>query len=174
MINPYPFFGCAEGTLDYALFRPTNKVFDEMSQRTYTNMLDGQLDAVFSAMKLLDFSDVEIVIAETGWPSKGDPGQFGVEAEVSAEFNSNLIKHVTSGVGTPLMPNRTFETFIFALFNEDLKPGPTCERNFGLFDPDMKPVYDIGILRQTVAAATANHHRNHFLLVLICMCLIGL
>ncbi|XP_057472706.1 glucan endo-1,3-beta-glucosidase isoform X1 [Actinidia eriantha] len=149
MINPYPFFGCSEETLDYALFRPTNKVFDEMSQRTYTNMLDGQLDAVFSAMKLLDFTDVEIVIAETGWPSKGDPGQVGVEAEVAAEYNSNLIKHVTSGVGTPLMPNRTFETFIFALFNEDLKPGPTCERNFGLFDPNMKPVYDIGILRQT-------------------------
>ncbi|KAI8540496.1 hypothetical protein RHMOL_Rhmol09G0268400 [Rhododendron molle] len=152
MINPYPFFGCSENTLDYALFRPNPGVFDETTQQTYTNMLDAQLDAVFSAMKLLDFPDVDIVIAETGWPSEGDPGQIGVDAESAAEFNSKLIQHVMSGLGTPLMPNRTFETYIFALFNEDLKPGPTSERNFGLFEPDMKPVYDVGIMRQRVSS----------------------
>lgn len=113
------------------------------------------MDAVFSAMKLLGFDDIEIVIAETGWPSVGDLGQVGVDAESAAEFNGKLMQHVMSGVGTPLMPNRTFETYIFALFNEDLKPGPTCERHFGLFEPDMKPVYNIGILKHTVAAAVA-------------------
>uniref|UniRef100_A0A5B7BMR9 glucan endo-1,3-beta-D-glucosidase n=1 Tax=Davidia involucrata TaxID=16924 RepID=A0A5B7BMR9_DAVIN len=149
MINPYPFFGCSAETLDYALFRPNSGVFDENTRLTYANMLDGQLDAVFSAMKLLGFTDIEIVIAETGWPSKGDAGQVGVDAESAAEFNGKIMKHATSGVGTPLMPNRTFETYIFALFNEDLKPGPTSERNFGLFDPNMTPVYNIGVLRRT-------------------------
>ncbi|KAG4109190.1 hypothetical protein ERO13_1Z049545v2 [Gossypium hirsutum] len=137
-------------TLDYALFRPNAGVFDENTRVFYTNMLDAQLDAVFSAMKLLGFDDLEIVIAETGWPSMGDATQFGVDAKSAAEYNGNLMRHVTSGVGTPLMPNRTFETYIFALFNEDLKPGPTCERYFGLFRPDMTPVYDIGILRPTL------------------------
>lgn len=150
MINPYPFFGYSSGTLDYALFRPNAGVIDENTGLTYTNMLDGQLDAVYSAMKLLGYSDVEIVIAETGWPSLGDPGQVGVDPEDAAAYNKNLIEHVTSGVGTPLMPNRTFEVYIFALFNEDLKPGPISERNFGLFQPDMTPVYDAGILRSTV------------------------
>ncbi|XXG85618.1 hypothetical protein AAC387_Pa11g0663 [Persea americana] len=154
MINSYPFFGYTSGTLDYALFRPNAGVFDENTQLTYTNMLDGQLDAVYTAMKLLNYSDVEIVIAETGWPSQGDPGQIGVDPESSAAYNKNLIQHVTSGVGTPLMPNRTFETYIFALFNEDLKPGPTCERNFGLFQPDLTPVYDAGILQSTSGAPT--------------------
>ncbi|GMN44369.1 hypothetical protein TIFTF001_013557 [Ficus carica] len=147
LVNPYPFFGCSAETLDYALFRPNGGVFDENTELKYTNMLDAQLDAVFSAMKGLGFADLEIVIAETGWPSDGDRAQVGVDPTSAAEYNGNLVRHVTSGAGTPLMPNRTFETYIFALFNEDLKPGPTCERNFGLFRPDMTAVYDIGILR---------------------------
>ncbi|XP_077224694.1 glucan endo-1,3-beta-glucosidase-like [Tasmannia lanceolata] len=148
MINPYPFFGFSGDTLNYALFRPNPGVIDRNTQLTYTNMLDGQLDAIYSAIKLLGFKDVDIVIAETGWPSVGDPGQVGVDLESAAAYNGNLVRHVTSGVGTPLMPNRTFETYIFSLFNENLKPGPTSERNFGLFRPDMTPVYDInGILR---------------------------
>ncbi|KAK3034737.1 hypothetical protein RJ639_032690 [Escallonia herrerae] len=163
LINSYPFFGCSDATLDYALFRPNSGVFDEMIKKTYTNMLDGQLDAVFSALKLLDFSDVDIVIAETSWPSKGEPGQVGADAKSAAEYNGKLMQHVTSGVGTPLMPNRTFETYIFALFNEDLKPWPTCERNFGLFQPDMTPVYNIGILRRTVAAADSKHYQTYLL-----------
>ncbi|KAJ7965315.1 glucan endo-1,3-beta-glucosidase [Quillaja saponaria] len=147
MVNPYPFFGCSAETLDYALFRPNSGVVDANTKLVYTNMLDAQLDAVFSAMKDLGFDDLEIVIAETGWPSMGDVAQVGVDSTSASEYNGNLIRHVTSGAGTPLMPNRTFETYIFALFNENLKPGPTCERNFGLFQPDMTPVYDVGILR---------------------------
>lgn len=148
LINPYPFFGCSKDTLDYALFRANSKVLDDNTKLTYTNMLDAQLDAVHSALKLIHFDDIDIVIAETGWPSKGEPGQLGVDVESAAEYNRKLMQHVTSGVGTPLMPNRTFETYIFGLFNENLKPGPTSERNFGLFQPDMTPVYDIGILRK--------------------------
>ncbi|GLU21289.1 hypothetical protein SLE2022_374350 [Rubroshorea leprosula] len=149
MVNMYPFFGCSEDTLDYALFRPNPGVYDENTKLLYTNMLDAQLDAVFSAMKLLGFDDLEIVIAETGWPSMGDSNQIGVDPKSAADYNGNLLRHITSGAGTPLMPNRAFETYIFALFNEDLKPGPTSERHFGLFQPDMTPVYDVGILRPT-------------------------
>ncbi|KAK4489752.1 hypothetical protein RD792_000388 [Penstemon davidsonii] len=147
MINPYPFFGCSEETLDYALFRPNLGVFDQNTNITYANMLDAQLDAVFSAIKRLGFINIDIVIAETGWPSRGDTGQTGVDAKSASEYNMKLMRHVSSGIGTPLMPNRTFETYIFGLFNEDLKPGPTFERNFGLFEPDFTPVYNIGILK---------------------------
>ncbi|KAH6770966.1 O-Glycosyl hydrolases family 17 protein [Perilla frutescens var. hirtella] len=156
MINPYPFFGCSDqATLDYALFRPNAGEFDDFTRLTYANMLDAQLDAVFAAMKRLGFADVDIAIAETGWPSRGDAGQLGVDAGSAAEYNRKLMHHVTSGVGTPLMPNRTFETYIFALFNEDLKPGPVCERNFGLFRPDFSPVYDAGILKPMLPSAAA-------------------
>ncbi|MQM18850.1 hypothetical protein Taro_051847 [Colocasia esculenta] len=108
---------------------------------------DAQLDAVFSAMKQLGFWDVEIVVSETGWPSRGEAWEMGVDAEKAREYNANVVRHVTSGAGTPLMSDRKFEAFIFSLFNEDLKSGRTSERNFELFMAGMTPVYDIGILR---------------------------
>ncbi|RWW59858.1 hypothetical protein BHE74_00033181, partial [Ensete ventricosum] len=150
MVNAYPFFGFAVDTLDYALFRPNPGVEDQHTGLIYSNMLDGQLDAVFSAMKRLGFDDVDIVIAETGWPSVGDPWELGVNVDNARDYNKNLVRHVSSGTGTPLMPNRTFEAYIFSLFDENLKPGPLSQRNFGLFHPDLLPVYDIGVLRTEV------------------------
>ncbi|WCJ20590.1 Glucan endo-1 3-beta-glucosidase [Euphorbia peplus] len=155
MVNPYPYFGFREQTLNYALFKPNGGVFDSVTGKNYTNMFDAQLDAVYSAMKRLGYEDVDIVVAETGWPSAGDPNQPGVSLENAASYNGNLVKHVSSGKGTPLMPNRTFETYIFALFNENLKPN-VAERNFGLFKPDMNPVYDVGILRGGRAEAPSS------------------
>lgn len=146
LINPYPFFGFSPETLNYALFKPNGGVFDNVTGLNYTNMFDAQIDAVFSAMKSLGYDDVDIVVAETGWPSFGDPNQLGVSLENAVSYNGNLVKHVSSGKGTPLMPNRTFETYIFSLFNENLKP-TISERNYGLFKPDLAPVYDVGILR---------------------------
>ncbi|XP_027183822.1 glucan endo-1,3-beta-glucosidase-like [Coffea eugenioides] len=146
MVCPYPFFGFTSKTLDYALFKPNSGVFDNVTGVNYTNMFDAQMDAVFSAMKRLGYDDVDIVVAETGWPSAGDPNQRGVSLDNAISYNANLVRHVNSGLGTPLMPNRTFDTYIFSLFNEDLKPG-ISEQNFGLFRPDFSPVYDVGILR---------------------------
>jgi exo-beta-1,3-glucanase (GH17 family) len=146
LINPYPFFGFTNRTLNYALFKPNGGVYDNVTGLNYTNMFDAQLDAVFSAMKKVGYGDVDIVVAETGWPSLGDPTQPEVNLDNALSYNGNLVKHVNSGKGTPLMPNRSFQTYIFALFNENLKPS-ISEQNFGLFKPDMTPVYDVGILR---------------------------
>ncbi|KAJ6315747.1 hypothetical protein OIU78_019087 [Salix suchowensis] len=152
MVNPYPYFGFKAETLNYALFKPNSGIFDAATGNNYTNMFDAQLDAVYSAMKRLGYGDVDIVVAETGWPSVGDPNQPGVSMENAISYNKNLVKHINSGKGTPLMPNRTFETYVFSLFNENLKPS-VSERNFGLFKPDLTPVYDVGILRNDKALA---------------------
>ncbi|XP_072994865.1 glucan endo-1,3-beta-glucosidase-like [Typha latifolia] len=147
VVNPYPYFGYSPQTLAYAQFRPNPGMRDKATGLRYTNMLTAQLDAVRSAMNRLGFEDVDIVIGETGWPSKAEPGQGGVSAADAAAYNGNLVKWLRSRAGTPLMPNRTIEAYIFALFNENLKPGPIAERNFGLFYPNMTPVYNAGILR---------------------------
>ncbi|KAL3750665.1 hypothetical protein ACJRO7_011626 [Eucalyptus globulus] len=153
MVNPYPFFAInaenVNSLLNYSLFKPIpSNTFDAATGKNYTNMFDAQMDAVYSAMKKVGYEDVEIVVGETGWPSVGDPNQPGVSMANAESYNSNLVRHVNSGKGTPLMPNRKFETYIFALFNENKKPS-TSERNYGLFKPDLTPVYDVGILRNS-------------------------
>lgn len=147
MVNPYPYFGFKPETLNYALFKPNPGVFDPATGKNYTNMFDAQLDAVYSAMKKVGYEDVDIVVGETGWPSAGDPNQPDSNLQNALSFNGNLVKHVNTGKGTPLMPNRTFETYIFALFNENLKPS-ISEQNFGLFKPDFTPVYNVDVLVQ--------------------------
>ncbi|XP_062227173.1 glucan endo-1,3-beta-glucosidase-like [Phragmites australis] len=157
MVNAYPFYGLTNDTLDFALFRVNVGAMDDGSGLVYSNMLDAQLDAVHSAIRRLGFGDVDIVVAETGWPSAGEDWEVGVGADLARDYNKNAIRHLGSGVGTPLMPNRTFEVSIFSLFDENLKPGPVSERNFGLFRADMTPVYDVGILiaPETVAPVSA-------------------
>lgn len=98
-------------------------------------------------MKKLGYPDVEIIVAETGWPSGGDPQNKHANPVNAAAYNGGLLKRDASGVGTPLMPGRKFETYIFSLFNEDLKGPSLDEKNFGLFRPDFTQVYNIGILR---------------------------
>ncbi|KAG9150887.1 hypothetical protein Leryth_003014 [Lithospermum erythrorhizon] len=155
MICPYPFFNLAPDNINYALYKPNAGVFDPFTKKNYTNMFDAEMDAVYSAMKALGYGDVEIVVAETGWPSMGDPNQLGVSYDNAVWYNKQVIKHVSSGVGTPLMPKRTFETYIFGLFNENLKP-TVSERNFGLFKPDFSPVYDVGLLRNQQGGGPVN------------------
>ncbi|XP_010534498.1 PREDICTED: glucan endo-1,3-beta-glucosidase [Tarenaya hassleriana] len=145
MVNPYPYFGFDPKNVNFAIFRrPYKAVRDLFTGHVYTNMFDTLMDSTYSAMKALGYGDVDIVIGETGWPSACDA--WWCTPENAAWFNLNVIRRA-QGQGTPLMPKRRFETYIFALFNEDGKPGPTAERNWGLFRPDFSPVYNVGLLR---------------------------
>jgi exo-beta-1,3-glucanase (GH17 family) len=147
MFNPYPYFGYYKNNSDYVLFRPNKGVYDRYTKLTYHNMFTALIDATYTAMKSLGYGDVDIVLGETGWPSVGDPGMDWCTVTNALQFNDNVRKVVESGFGTPLLPNRKFETYIFSLFNENLKPGSEAERNFGLFRPDLSSVYDIGVMR---------------------------
>lgn len=161
MSNSYPFFAYQQNSdvisLDYALFRPNAGVSDSNTGLHYTNLFDAQVDAIYYAMKSVGFDNIPVVVAESGWPSAGDSDEVGASLANAQEYNSNLIKHIASNVGTPSKPNTMIYTYIFALFNEDLKPGPTSERNFGLFHPDETKVYDVGIqLGAPVTLSTTN------------------
>ncbi|GFY99099.1 O-Glycosyl hydrolases family 17 protein [Actinidia rufa] len=119
MVNAYPFFAYGSLpnliSLDYALFRENPGVVDSNNGLRYLSLFDAQIDAVFAAMSALKYDDIKMVVTETGWPSKGDPNEAGASLENAAAYNGNL----------------------------NNKPGPTSERNYGLFYPNEKKVYEI-------------------------------
>jgi hypothetical protein len=152
-LDSYPYYAYVADPngiqLSYALFSANNGITDSNTQLLYTNLLDAQLDAVYSAIKAINFTDIPIVITETGWPSKGDASETAASVTNAQTYNQNLINHIQKGAGTPLQPEVTFETYIFSLYNEDLKTGPGSERNFGIYNADGTPVYTLNFAGST-------------------------
>lgn len=148
LINAYPFFAYKANPkqvpLDFVLFQPNQGVVDPGSNLRYDNMLFAQIDAVYSALASLGFKKLSVQISETGWPSKGDDDETGATAENAKKYNGNLIKLMSQKRGTPMRPNSDLNIYVFALFNENMKPGPMSERNYGLFKPDGTPAYPLG------------------------------
>lgn len=163
MLNAYPFFAYESQpdviSLEYAIFASQTGVKDPNTGLSYTNLFDAQLDAFFAAMAAIGHSNLNIVVTETGWPSKGDMNEMGASPRNAAVYMSNLVKHITSNVGTPLRPGASIDAYLFALFNENMKDGPTSERNYGLFYPDKQSVYDLDLKmskpHESVAASRA-------------------
>lgn len=157
MVNAYPFFAYSANTdtisLDYALFRDNSGNKDSNNGLLYKNLFDAQIDAVFAAMAALGFKDVKMVVSETGWPSKGDENEVGASADNAAAYNGNLVRRVLTGSGTPLRPDEPLNVYLFALFNENQKPGATSERNYGLFYPNEQKVYDIPLTVEALKGA---------------------
>lgn len=152
LINAYPFFAYKGDpqhvSLNYVLFQPNPGSIDPATNLHYDNMLYAQIDAVYAAIKAVGHSDIEVKISETGWPSKGDPGEVGASLQNAEIYHSNLLKRIAMKQGTPAKPSIPIDIYVFALFNEDLKTGPASERNYGLYYPDGTPVYNLGLKNQ--------------------------
>ncbi|KAL0403145.1 UNVERIFIED_CONTAM: putative glucan endo-1,3-beta-glucosidase GVI [Sesamum radiatum] len=140
LVNVYPYFARIGDPLsvelNYALLQDgATAVLD--CPLTYNNMFDAMVDAFHAALENVGGSNVEVVVSETGWPSDG-----GRDASVenAQTYNNNLIRLVSSGEGTPRRPGKDIDTYIFAMFNENLKP-EGVERNWGLFYPNLTEVY---------------------------------
>ena len=157
-VNVYPFLAYESDTsisLAYALFADTTSVEVVDGGLTYTNLMDAQLDAVNAAAVKLGFPTLRLSIGETGWPSAGDADQPGATIANAATYNRRLVDKMlsTTQIGTPARPGVFIPTYIFALFNEDQKPGPTSERNWGLLYPNLTAVYTIDLTGQTAITA---------------------
>ncbi|CAJ2658647.1 glucan endo-1,3-beta-glucosidase 14-like [Trifolium pratense] len=148
-INAYPYFAYKDDPdsipLDYVLFNPNQGMVDPNTNLHYDNMLYAMADAVSFSIAKMGFKGIEVRVSETGWPSRGDPNEVGASPQNAAIYNRNLLKRQMANQGTPLNPRMRLEVYLFALFNEDLKPGPTSERNYGLFRPDESMTYNVGI-----------------------------
>uniref|UniRef100_A0A0E0EBU5 glucan endo-1,3-beta-D-glucosidase n=1 Tax=Oryza meridionalis TaxID=40149 RepID=A0A0E0EBU5_9ORYZ len=154
MLNLYPYYSMMQSNgvipLDNALFKPLPPSLEMVDPNTllhYTNVFDAMLDAVHVAVKNLNATGggggpVPVLVTETGWPSYGDRRAEPYATRDNADaYNSNLIKHVTDKPGTPMRPGAQASVYIYELFNEDLRPGPVSEANWGLFHGNGTPVY---------------------------------
>lgn len=151
-LDVYPYFPWSSNpnliSLDYALLSATNITYtDPISGLKYTNLLDQLLDAVIFAMKKLGYPDIRLFIAETGWPNGGDIDQIGANIYNAATYNRNAAKKLSAKppAGTPARPGVVVPAFVFALYNENQKPGPGTERHFGLLYPNGTNIYEIDL-----------------------------
>ncbi|PON89063.1 Glycoside hydrolase [Trema orientale] len=148
MLNIYPYYDYMQANgvipLDYALFEPlppNKEAVDSNTLLHYSNVFDAMVDAAYSAMAFLNFTNIPVVVTESGWPSKGDASEPDATLENANTYNSNLIRHVLNKTGTPKHPGMAVSTFIYELYNEDTKAGPVSEKNWGLFDANGVPIY---------------------------------
>ena len=150
MINAYPYFAYRDNPssvhLDYALLGNASGVHDPKGY-VYNNMLDAQIDAVRSAIGALGFGNrsIEITVSESGWPSKGNPGDDAATPQNAKMYNTRLVERAQSNKGTPMKPKDHIDIFVFALFNENKKEGDESERNFGIFNGDGSKVYEVDL-----------------------------
>ncbi|XP_073301637.1 glucan endo-1,3-beta-glucosidase-like [Primulina huaijiensis] len=141
LANIYPYFAHIGDTrnvpLPYALFTAPGIVVQD-GVYGYRNLFDAMLDSMYYATERAGGPNVEIVVSESGWPSDG-----GVAANMANAdaYYRNLVNHV--GNGTPRRPGNEIETYLFAMFDENQKPGAQSEQHFGLFHPNMQIKYQV-------------------------------
>nr|BAM28611.1 beta-1,3-glucanase [Nepenthes alata] len=129
LLNCYPYFAYAYSStidLSFALFTSTGTVVHD-GQYAYQNLFDAMVDSIYSALEKAGCPSVAIVVSESGWPTMGDKG---TSIDNAKTYNNNLIQNVKKG--TPKRPGAYLETYIFDMYNEDLKT-PEREKHWGLF-----------------------------------------
>jgi hypothetical protein len=156
-VNAYPFLAYMSDPehidINYALFKRNSGIIDQKTGLHYDNMFEAQVDAAYFALEAAGYPGMEVRVAETGWASAGDPTEAGADMVNAVVYNHNLRKRLFLRKGTPHRPNSVLKAYIFALFNENLKPGPSSERHFGLFKPDGTVSIDIGL--RSLASSSA-------------------
>ncbi|XP_074276794.1 lichenase-like [Silene latifolia] len=134
MVNMYPYYQFImrenETKLEFALFTSEGNVLSD-GKLGYQNKFDAMLDAFYTVIEKR-YPKMEIVVAETGWPSAG-----GVEAslENAKTYVTNLVQHVNKG--TQRRPNKPIQVYL-NLFDENQRDTPEVEKHFGLFTSDKK------------------------------------
>nr|KAJ0209736.1 hypothetical protein LSAT_V11C400192380 [Lactuca sativa] len=158
-INTYPFLAYISDPehidLNYALFKKNPGVYDQKTKLHYDNMFEAQIDASYAALEKAGFEKMEVIVSETGWASHGDANEAAATLTNARTYNMNLRKRLLKKKGTPYRPKMVVKAYVFAMFNENLKPGPTSERNFGLFKADGSVSYSIGFTGLVASSATS-------------------
>ncbi|XAR66883.1 Glucan endo-1,3-beta-D-glucosidase [Bertholletia excelsa] len=159
-LNAYPFlaytYNPSQIDINYALFQKNEGVYDEKADLHYDNLLDAQIDAAYAALEDAGYKKMEVIVTETGWASNGDPSEPAATVNNARTYNYNLRKRLAKRKGTPRRPKSMLKAYIFAIFNENMKPGASSEKYYGLFKADGNISYDIGFQGLKSSSATSS------------------
>ncbi|OMO81024.1 Glycoside hydrolase, family 17 [Corchorus capsularis] len=162
MLNAYPYYGYTNENgifpIDYALFKPlpaVKQIVDPNTLFHYNSMFDAMVDATYYSMQGLNFSGIPIVVTETGWPWQGGPNEPDANVENAQTFTNNLIQRVSNNSGPPSQPTIPINTYIYELFNEDKRPGPISERNWGVLFTNGTAVYPLSLIGSSQITANS-------------------
>nr|XP_017217246.1 PREDICTED: glucan endo-1,3-beta-glucosidase, basic isoform-like [Daucus carota subsp. sativus] len=133
--------------LQYARFQIPNKPLVQEGPLGYSNVFDAMVDSVYFALEKAGGSSLDIVVSEIGWPQASWSAENHIaNNQNAATHNNRLIYHVRTG-GTPKRPQKRIETYIYALFDENLK-GDESQRHWGIFWNHKQAKYQINFRRQ--------------------------
>jgi len=108
----------------------------------YWNLFDMMVDAVVSAMAVVGYENIPVVMVETGWPSFGaDASEVEANLAYAEMYLKNLMEHLRSETGTPLRKEGMAEVYIYKLFDKEVKQ--RNDRNWGILYPNMTKKYKI-------------------------------
>ncbi|KAL8170927.1 hypothetical protein V2J09_022731 [Rumex salicifolius] len=162
MLNAYPYYGYTDGggifPLDYALFQPLSSVKQIVDPNTlyhYDSMFDSMVDAAYYSIQALNFSQIPIVVTETGWPWQGGDNESDATLDNAETYNNNLIRRVLNNSGPPSQRNMPINTYIYELFNEDARRGPVSEKNWGIFFSNGTSVYPLSLTGSGESSSSA-------------------
>ncbi|GER32374.1 glucan endo-1 3-beta-glucosidas [Striga asiatica] len=164
MLNAYPYYEYVKGggifPLEYALFEPLPSVKQIVDPNTlfhYDSMFDALVDAAYNAISSMNFSGIPIVVTETGWPSLGGPNEPDATRENAETYNKNLVGRVVGNdTGPPSQTGFPINTYIYEMYNEDKRPGPVSERNWGILFSNGSDVYDLSLSGSVSLATNAS------------------
>lgn len=142
--NIYPYFAYASDpahiSLDYATFKSETPLLIDGDLK-YNNMFEAMVDGFNAALEKINAGNVVVMVAESGWPTEGNPPHTSVDNARAYNLGIRTCGGSTRR-GTPRRPETVVDVFLFEMFRENQKEG-SVEQSFGIFAPDMTPVYDV-------------------------------
>lgn len=110
---------CLDVPLSFAVGAPeAPPVLDNGTGLEYTSLLEVMLDSVRQSLDRRGFTDVSIVVGETGWPT-GGLDHPGVGAVPACHYVNSLVRLLHRG--TPAGRGRSFRAYLFQWVDEEGK-----------------------------------------------------
>ncbi|QCE01299.1 probable glucan endo-1,3-beta-glucosidase A6 [Vigna unguiculata] len=155
LINLYPYNLYRlnpEIPLGIALFQeyPFNFRDDFTTGVRYRNLFDVMVDAVVSALAVAGYETIPLVVTETGWPSFSNLGnEFDANLGYAGIYLKGLVKHLKSGMGTPLLKDGVREVFVYEMFDKDEGTG----RSWGVLYANGTAKYRVDFSSSSLASS---------------------